>query len=329
MIIMKKKLIATIIVIAIVAFIVCACVASPQKKESVPDDANATLVDPVFKVPETTKVGGYEIQTDTMYCKVIVCDIYKYSYFESYDGNRKVEFYAGPTEMIIVDTSNGQAKYYTETYEDIGQTYTNPLEKIFGELENMDFHYLNTDNTGEIDCHVFESIQTYTFTEPDNIRYNVYSIEMDWTDGEHYSYKYYEYADGSTLISAEAPDEINPRLVGETKWVVDLDNLNVHNIETNEAVSIAIVDIAAGHGLSPDSSDSTIQEKQYCVYAYVNTQTGKIEKLQYSKDKSGTNVNILTKFDVAKPTITDDMVKMDGQTLQLSMMLIYMLESLI
>jgi hypothetical protein len=322
---MKKKFIATVVAICAIILIASALTACAPKGHTKTEPTVTTTSSNVFNIPEVKNVGGYEIKTDAIFCKVVVNNTYKYACFESYGNDRKVEFYASPTEMILIDVSNGQTQYYYDTYEDVGQVYANPIGRLYAELENMDFHYF----ADETNYQIFESIQTSTVVESENIRYNVYSIEMDWRDGKHYSYKYYDYADGSTLISAEAPDEINPRLVEDTKWIVDLDAMNIHNTETKETLPINIIDVSVGEGLSPDNKDSTIVEKQYYVYVYVNSETGEIEKLRYSKDEGGTEVNVLNEFDVAKPVITNDMGQMDENALQLNMMLIYMLESLI
>lgn len=282
-----------------------------------------------FTIPEANDSGGYEIITDTFHCIVVADGEYKYSCFESYSADRKVEFYAGPTAMVIVDISDGVATYYTEQYDDVDQLYTNPIKYVYDDLRNLEFLYIDCVEEGGVNYEVYEAEQVIESIKQNQIRYNMYSVEMDWVDGLHYSYKYYDYADGSTLISAEAPDEINPRLDENTKWVVDLDNLRIYNQDTEESVAIVITNISIGEGLSPDGNETEVVTHSQKIRIYVDKDASNISRLKYVTSENGTDINIVNDVNIKMPNITTDMVEMDDETVQLTFMLIMMLDSLI
>lgn len=325
----KKKIMALLLAL-IIAISLCACdinnnnhINDVDVTTTIETTSTATIETSATDMFELNSYGGYEIVTDTMKCIVVADNGYKYSYFESYEG-RKIEFYAGPTEMIIVESIDNTTRYYRETYEDIGQVYPNPLTHVYEGLQQMDFEHIETDGN----YNVYEAINIVQVETQDKIKYNLYIVEMDWVDGETYYYKYYEYADGATLISAEAPNEINPRITEDTKWVIDLDKPAVRNTETGQEIGIKIIGISSGEATSPDG-EPTIEEQRYVVRANVNRDTNRIESLIYINDVLEIEVSVIHEVSIEKPVVTEDMGEIDHSELQGMLMLIYMLESII
>jgi hypothetical protein len=301
-----------------IAIVMCMCACT---------NADSEMPEPTQSSENT--IGGYEIKTNNMMCSVVSNGQYKYSYFESYEGNRKVEFYVGPTEMIIIDSNNVVEKYYMETFAQSSQTYQNPLVSLYSEMKNMDFSPVGEDVINDIHCNIYEATQTIVQSQASKIRYNLYSIKMEWLDGHTYEYKYYDYADGSKLISAEAPNEINPLITKDTKWVVDLDNSCVYHSETQQSIEFVVTNISTGEGLSPNGGTNESTEIQQIVRVYVNKDNGNAEYLKYSKSGNDTEIRIINEPVIEKPIICDDMIPMNNDEKQLVMMLIYMLETLI
>ena len=272
-------------------------------------------------IPEASTVGGYEMTTDTISCTVIANGEYKYTRFHSNTDDMTVECYATPTETVILCIQNGSTMYYTETVE-YPIRYNNPLKAVYDSLRELEFLLEEQTDTS----FVYKAVKTEQVVDAQQIPYTVYTLQTQWTDGKTYTFKYYEYSDGAILISAEAPDEINPMLTENTPWVVDLDKSCIRNTNTDKEIAVAVLQISAGEALSPNGSNTQVTEKKTHIYAHVDSKTGKIAKLQY---EGGADVNILYTADIQEPVITPDMTPMDSYTLQSAMMLIYTIESLL
>jgi hypothetical protein len=329
---MKKATCLMLIVVLCLSFMSMMLTACSTEKN--PDTSNDGIAEPPALIDGVNwqgnlNYGGYEIQTDVFYCKVVVDGEYKYSCFESYDGNHKIEFYASPTEMILIDSSESGNKYFYETFEDVNQKYTNPMMRTLVNLKAMNFKRSGQVEIDGMMYNEYSATQIVYEYDQEQIKYNVYTIEMNWIDGKLYRYKYYDYSDGSTLISAEAPSEINPLINENTTWVVDLDGLVVHNTADGVKVPINVVMISTGEALSPDGGETTVIEREKTTFIYVNPDNGNIELIKYAGKEDSTNVNVLYTADFDKPVVTDDMTVMDNDTLQVAMMLMYTIESLL
>lgn len=272
-------------------------------------------------VPEADTIGGYEMTTENISCTVIANGEYKYTRFHSNTDSMTVEFYATPTEIVIICTQNGSTMYYTESVPN-PVSYDNPLKAVYDSLRELEFLLEEQSDTS---C-VYKATKTEQIMDAQQIPYTVYTLQTQWTDEKTYTFKYYEYSDGAILISAEAPAEINPMLTENTPWVVDLDNSCIRNTNTDKEIAVAVLQISAGEALSPNGSNTQVTEKKTHIYAYVDAETRKITKLQY---EGGADVNILYTADIQEPVITPDMIPMDSHTLQSAMMLIYTIESLL
>jgi hypothetical protein len=231
--------------------------------------------------------------------------------------------------MILIDSSESGNKYFYETFEDVNQKYTNPMMRTLVNLKAMNFKRSGQVEIDGMMYNEYSATQIVYEYDQEQIKYNVYTIEMNWIDGKLYRYKYYDYSDGSTLISAEAPSEINPLINENTTWVVDLDGLVVHNTADGVKVPINVVMISTGEALSPDGGETTVIEREKTTFIYVNPDNGNIELIKYAGKEDSTNVNVLYTADFDKPVVTDDMTVMDNDTLQVAMMLMYTIESLL
>lgn len=317
----SKKYVKTILIMCLIVMLAIMGCSKNNTKTSKESNSQS------FEIPEAGTSGGYEIDSDSLYCTVLVDSDYKYAKFESKTGGHTVEYYASPTEMIIIDKNEGEIKYCKEAFEDVDQIYTNPLKAVYEDLQELEFELVEKEDEFDI----YQAIKLTQTVEQQQINYTKYKIEITWTDEKQYIFSYYQYEDGSTLISSEAPDGINNRITTDTKWEVDLDNQCVRNTETNEEVAFQVIQMSTGQALSPDGNETTTVESKSYVHIYVNKGNGLIEKMQYSdnEEMDGLAVKIVNDVKIVKPEITDDMTEMTSNELQLSMMLISMIESII
>ena len=232
-----------------------------------------------------------------------------------------VEYYASESEILMLYTQNGRTMYYTEAVQEPVQ-YDNPLSTVYDALRQLDF--LLQEQSDE--RYIYEAIKTEQIVDSQQIPYTVYTIQTQWTDGNTYIFKYYEYSDGAILISAEAPGEINPLLMPSTPWVIDLANSCIRNTQSNQSVAFTVTQTSTGQALSPNGGNTQVTENETHIYAYVDANTKTITKLKY---EDGADVSILYTANIQKPILTTDMVPMDSRTLQVAMMLIYTIESLL
>jgi hypothetical protein len=259
--------------------------------------------------------------TDNINCTLIANGEYKYTRFHSNADGATVEFYASPTEMVITYSRNGVTMYYAETVTD-PIPYENPLKWVYASLRQLDFCL---EEQADISF-VYKAVKTEQIMDAQQIPYTVYTLQTEWTDGNTYVFRYYAYSDGAILISAEAPDEINPLLTENTPWTVDLDKSCIRNTKTGLEIPFSLLETATGEALSPNGGNSQVTEKKTSIFAYVDADSGRITGLEF---EGGAVVTVLYTADIQKPSMTPDMLPMDHNTLQIAMMLIQTVESLL
>ena len=310
------------ILIGIICLLGCLILSNCTSIPSIPSDMS-------LSIPYAGDSGGFEIIPDTIRCSTAVNNGKKYACFESFANNETIELYADKTEVILTRRIGNTTQFYKETFSDNGQPYVNPLQRVYDELRQLNFQYIRTDTQKRTTYYVYEATQTIQTVQQEQIDYQAYSIELDWLDGNHYSFKYYNYSDGALLISAEAPDEINPLLQEDTKWVVDLENECIYNRETSQKIPFIVSEIVAGKGLSPNDSNATVTEEPSIIWVSVNAKTKQLEKLQYVRDEAGREITILQSPSIASPKLTENMTEMDEETFQMATMLLSLVESFI
>ena len=307
-----RKTILTLFVLVIVLFAGCAA-----------DSANEPKI---LVIPEAGRSGGYAVHTETLDCTVVADGACQYTCISFTDGSKKVELYIDSTELYLLDTTNGVTSFYQETHADDGQLFENPVSGIFDMLKDLTFRYEKAKSGTTQD--VFEATQVVRSIQAESVSYAVHLIEMDWIDGQYYAFRYYEYADGATLISAEAPNEINPLLQADTPWRIDLSGLCICNRQTDARVPLTIITTEAGEGLSPDGGATTVLETEQTIRVCVNPETKEMEKIFFFRDPY-IEMTVLNTVEIQKPKITEDMKPIDSETLQLAMLLVYTVDALI
>ena len=332
----KKTMVCLVLLVVFITCFICAGCRSAKMQADINEAPTDHLLIPEEKSKEPNNTannddsvdykGGYELDTETIYSTILVDHEYKYCKFMDKTTGRLVEFYAGPTEMLMIDKMNDVSSYYTETFEDINQMYTSPLVKLYSEFKDLDFELV--DGISD-DYDVFEAVQVVEVKRSEHVKYNLYTVKMHWIDNQDYEFKYYDYADDSILITAEAPNEINPMITADTPWIVDMDELCVYNSETEERVELELVNIQVGEGITPNQNTTITETKENKIRLYVNRDTEERAKLHYPNDDNDTMINILHDIEIIKPELNDSMVKMDATQAQNTLTLIYMLETLI
>lgn len=266
--------------------------------------------------PEVPAAGGYEMKTETMQFSVVVSDGCRYTCIQFLADGGRVECYESPTEVIILNHIGKTAGYYREEIKN--PAFQNPLAEVFSSLGELDFSYDKNETLDGVEYKVFKAVRVTESLKQQQIDYDNYLIAMDWIDEAYYEFEYLVYSDGATLISAEAPSEINPLIVKDTPWIVDLEAKAVKNLRTGETVAFSIQGITQGKALSPNGSSETEQVQEE-IFAYADAQTGALKKYRYNQ---GAVFSILYSAQITRPEITADMTELTEEELQYIMMLL-------
>lgn len=313
---LMKKWIALFIAFALM-FALCACNNNDATHETEGSSVNNKTE---FSIPEVGAQGGYKIATEQIAIVAYTTGDCKYVEMSSKDGSC-LQCYITPTEMIVVDTANGETTYYKETF-DTDQTYTNPLTRIFGSMKNMDF--AETSEGSGIYRAEIKTEQEVSKV----IKYNRYEIKMTWTDNKEYVFEYFDYANGENIVSADAPDEINPAITKDTTWIVDVDSCVVTNTATNTSVPFTVTKIVAEEGASPSGTEKETITKEFTIELTVDEKF-EINKVRYLSTNLDLNIDILYNFDMVKPVIPDGAREMTTDEAQDALFRVYAAESII
>lgn len=332
---MKKKIIAMIVIMAVLGTVMfmagCNQVSSNNSNTTDPTSEDnkvtkPTTMDPVVDAMMPVSLegkGGYVLTTNGSVFTLMVDSDYKYSYYESVDGTRTIEFYAGPTEMIVVDTLNGARKYYAETFEDIDQIYDNPIGHVYAGIQGLEFEQV-LGNEKQFVAH-----QTRQVEQQELVEYTCYDITMTWTDNKEYKYQYFAFVNGDVLVSAYAPDEINPYFTKDCKWKFDVENLVVYNEETKESVNFVVTGITTGESAAlNDESEKTYITQTTNIYLELD-ETNNLKSIKHETDKVTVGYEFIREFEITKPQYDEGWTKMTTDEVKNVLMLLYMLESLV
>ena len=321
---MKKNRKLTIgIVILLLILIMCGC-GSKTPSESQPTEDTVTQSNTETTLPITHgEKGGYVLTVNQATVTVLAEDAYKQIRYVSADGSNTVDFYASPSEMIVVDTTDGVTRYYTEKLENTTQVYENPITQICGKFAELEFE-ASADKEN-----LLVATQVYQVETTQAVAYRLYDISMTWTDNKEYKYQYFEFADGKVMVSAYAPDEINPYFTEDCKWKFDIENLILYHEETNQTVEIVVQGMTEGESSAMvDEKDRTYTTQTATVYL----EQDKAEKpisLRYENQGTTFSYQFLYDFTIEPPVYEKDWSVMSNEEAQKVLMLITMLENLI
>ena len=315
---MKKNRKLTIgVVILLLILLMCGCGSKASSERNPTTDA------PTTSIQDTTEKGGYVLTVNQTAFTVLAEDAYKQIRYVSADGSNTIDFYACPTEMIVVDTTNGVKRYYTEKLDATNQIYENPITHICGIFAELEFKP-TADNEN-----LLVATQAYQVETTQAVAYRCYDISMTWTDGKEYKYQYFEFADGNVMVSAYAPDEINPYFTEDCKWKFDIENLILYHEETGQTVDIVVQGMTEGESSAMvDEEDRTYTTQTATVYIELD-ETEKPISLRYENQGTTFSYQFLYDFTIEPPVYEKDWSVMSSEEAQKVLMLISMLENLI
>ena len=315
---MKKNRKLTIgVVILLLILLMCGCGSKASSER------NPTMDAPTTSIQDTTEKGGYVLTVNQTAFTVLVEDTYKQIRYVSADGSNTIDFYASPTEMTVVDTTNGVKRYYTEKLDATNQIYENPITHICGIFAELEFKP-TADNEN-----LLVATQTYQVETTQAVAYRCYDISMTWTDNKEYKYQYFEFADGNVMVSAYAPDEINPYFTEDCKWKFDIENLILYHQETKQTVAIVVQGMTEGESSAMvDEEDRTYTTQTATVYIELDETENPIS-LRYENQGTIFSYQFLYDFTIEPPVYENDWSVMSSEEAQKVLMLISMLENLI
>ena len=267
--------------------------------------------------------GGYVLTVNQATVTVLAEDAYKQIRYVSADGSNTIDFYASPGEMILVDTTNGVKRYYTEKLDDASQIYENPIAHICGKFAGLEFK-ASVENKN-----LLVATQTYQVDTTQAVAYICYDIRMTWTDGKEYQYQYFTFEDGNVMVSAYAPDEINPYFTEDCKWKFDIENLTLYHEETSQTVAIEVLGMTEGKSSAMvDEENRTYETKTATVYLEQD-EAEKPVSLRYENQGTTFSYQFLYDFTIEPPVVETAWITMSSDEAQQVLILISMLENLI
>ena len=289
----------SVVLLAFVGWKACKAISDNEA----PVNAAMELVMP----PDVSTVGGYEIKTDNFHAKFVVNGEAKYATFAALDekAKREVKLFSNATDLYVTDkqeetTIGSHDKIETE--EPI--VHVNPLTYFYNELKDVKFTFEKTESANCYDdtkeYNVYTGKQIMQMHDEQQIDCVVYTVKLMWTDNNEYVFKYYEYVDGSTLISAEAPAEINPLLTENTKWVVKMDGETpvVFNQETQESIQLNVLSVENTKGLSPNGSNTEVKNVEKIIHILCNKNDGKIAYIKMIENGHETAIKVINDFEM-------------------------------
>lgn len=311
------------VVVLLLVLLICGC-GSKASSESQPTEDTVTQSNTETTSPTIRgEKGGYVLTVNQNTITVLVEDTYKQVQYVSADGSNTIDFYASPTEMTVVDTTNGVKRYYTEKLDATNQIYENPITQICGKFAELEFKAA-ADNEN-----LLVATQAYQVETTQAVAYRCYDICMTWTDNKEYQFQYFEFADGNVMVSAYAPDEINPYFTEDCKWKFDIENLILYHEETNQTVAIVVQGMTEGESSAMvDEEDRTYTTQTATVYIELG-ETESPVSLRYENQGTTFSYQFLYDFTIEPPVYEKDWSVMSSEEAQKVLMLISMLENLI
>lgn len=290
---------------------------SPDSNDTEPEAAVLWEIDP--------HRGGYVFEDDRIRAMSAVDGAEKYIYYQSEE--QIIEFYMSESLFILLNTRNGVTTCYQESHSGDGPDFTNPMVQTLEAFQSLDFTCTGSVSLAGQNYMEHCAVQSGYRKELVKLDYTMYQLEMTWLDGISYVFRYYVYEDGQTLISAEAPNEVNPLLTQNTPWIINTESWFFHNTADGTRVPVTILGESHGRGTSP-SGEATEVYYELRTWIYTDPLTGRIEIFCKGTDTAGALVTVLHDPQFQKPRITEDMATMDSDTLNESLFLVSLLEDL-
>lgn len=160
------------------------------------------------------------------------------------------------------------------------------------------------------------------------IPYTMYRLALNWKDGKYYEYQYFLYENGSVIVSASAPDEINPFFTKDTKWVHDLERQALRNLETDELVTVEIKDMKTDKGAPPEGGEIETVVSETTVEVTLN-RDGSAGTVRYLLGSGEIKLEILNDCKPSKPAIPADAREMTAEEAVDALMWIAAAETLV
>lgn len=274
-----------------------------------------------FTVPETSTSGGYRIAANGIEIIVYATGDCKYVKLASADGT-VLQYYTTPEETIILDEQQSESFYYHEDANQTDTTYENPVVHIFDELRTMTFYEVAGENG------IYRADEQNESVVAKTVPYKQYQIKLTWLDGKEYVFEYFAYENGDILISADAPDEINPYFTENTPWIVDIVETSVINANTKETVPFAVLSVKEDEGIPPENTETEIVTNSLTVELQIG-RNGEIETVRYIRHNMDLTIEILNDYEITPPNIPPNAVIMGNEELGVAMMKVYAAESVI
>ena len=300
---MKK--VCSLLILVLLAAAMCACAG---KKEP-------------FTIPEAGASGGYRIAVNGIEIIVYATGDCKYVKLVSADGTI-LQSYATPQETVTLEEQGSAAFYHCEETDQPAATYENPAAHILDGLRNMTFYAV--DGQHGLYRAEMQSESAVTKTVP----YRQYKLQMVWRDGRLYTFAYFVYENGDILVSADAPDEINPYFTPDTPWIVDIGAASLKNTSTMETIPVDILSEKTDEGIPPEHTEMETVMNHLTAEIQVG-EDGRIQTVRYIRPNMDLTVEILHDFPMAAPTIPSNAQPMTQEQLQTALMKLYAAESVI
>ena len=279
-----------------------------------------------YVLPDCT-AGGYEIRNENLCFVTMNVDGCKYSRLDFYTKGQTMELYADQDEVILIDRSTTPAQYYREDAPPDAPP-TCALTALVDRIHSIDFHPADPIRMEQTTFDVLEGSYSETIPVQEQIEYTQYTLTMTWVDGQTYEFGYLVYADGATLMTADAPIEMHPLITPDTKWALKLEDRVVVNAETGEEIPFAVTDTTTGRALSPNGGTAPPVTKETAVVLYVDPETRQVHAVRSKNDTSDYTVTLLHQPQITQPDITEDMVPLPPDAAQMTLAVMSVMEAL-
>lgn len=279
------------LVALVLALLLCACGRADQE----------------FVLPEAGEAGGYHLSANSIEITVYVTGQQKFVELATPDGAR-LQCYADQTEMLLIDIRGSETTYHKEPVTD-PQAYQNPLTHIFASLQPLTFTL--TDPKASL----FRADVTEETEVSKTVTYTEYFLTTEWLDGKTYHFQYFIDDYGATLVSVEAPDEINSAFTENSPWQIDVENRVIRNTQTGALVDLAITKTATHEGPPLTTGETEVRIHEYSVEVALNAD-GTAKTVRFLYPNAELHLQILNEFQFPAVALPQNARKMSPEEAQ-------------